>query len=402
MRVLQITRDYASNGGIGRYVQDLTAALIESGHEVAIVCSEGSKDGPGRIDLIPACDEFEHRDARTNRAAVAAVASAFSPDAVLLHAMDDYQLEVTLRQQYHVARFVHNHVYCPSGLDHDTSSFTPCERTQGRACIRGYMSHRCWRIRKPATAATFYRRAAAAVASLRTAPLLFAGSRYVRGRLVKHGVNARRIILAPYFAAVPETARFSPQPDAGTLLYVGRIVPEKGLGHLLGAMQQVSADARLIVNGDGPARHDMEALAQRLGLRDRVEFIGWTPREELLACYREAAVVVMPSVWPEPFGLAGIEAMAYGKPVVAFRAGATPEWLAHGETGFLVERGDIDGLAWRIRELLADPALRLRMGRAAKVRVSHEFSREQHLAAICDGLSLDMPAVQACETRAHA
>ncbi len=388
MKVLQITRDYVNNGGIGRYVQDLTAALEASHHEVAIVCAEGSSGGAAAVEVIPGCDEFEHPNARANRAAVAAAASAFSPDAVLLQGINDYKLELTLRQRYRVARFVHNHEYCPSGIDHDTASLEACERRLGRTCVYGYVTRRCWHVRRPAAAARLYRLVTASVENLRTAPIVFTGSQYVRGRLLRHGVDPRRITVAPYFAGVPgASAQSAPPRRAGnTLLYVGRIVPEKGLGHLLRAMRQMRPGTRLVVNGDGPARPAMEALVNEFGLGDCVEFIGWTAPEGLSASYAAADVVVVPSVWPEPFGLVGIEAMAYGKPVVAFRSGAIPEWLADGETGYLVERGDVAGLAHRADELLADPALRLRMGCAGRERVAREFSPAQHLAAIMDGL----------------
>jgi glycosyltransferase involved in cell wall biosynthesis len=388
MKVLQITRDYASNGGIGRYVQDLTGALEQAHHDVAVVCGDGSEGERGAVSVVTGCDEFEHPDAPANRLAVLERASAFAPDLVLVHAMDDYGLEALLRERYRVARFVHNHLYCPSGIDHDTASLRGCERAQGRACVSGYVTRRCWHIRQPATAARFYRRTAAAVASVRTAPLLFTASQYVRGRLLRHGVDPRRIRVAPYFAGVPGAGVHTPprRPAGNTLLYVGRIVPEKGIGYLLRAMPQLNARARLIINGDGPARPEMAALAQRLGIDNRVEFLGWTCREALLTCYEQADVVVVPSVWPEPFGLVGIEAMAYAKPVVAFRSGAIPEWLADGETGYALDRGDVAGLARRTEELLADPVLRLRMGRAGYERVAREFSRERHLAAIRDGL----------------
>jgi glycosyltransferase involved in cell wall biosynthesis len=386
MRILQITRDYLSNGGIGRYVQDVTAALNDARHDVAVVCSEASPDAGAYV--VPGCDEFEHRDARCNRQAVLEFAAGYAPDYVLLHAMDDYRLEAMLRERYRVARFIHNHVYCPSGLDYDAASERSCDRAQGLSCISGYMTARCWDIRNPATATKFYRRSAAAIESTRTAPLVFTASQYVRGRLVRNGVPASRITVAPYFAGVPGgVPSGSATRSTNSLLFVGRLVPEKGLAYLLRAMRSMDPATRLTVNGDGPARAELVSLTQGLGLAGRVDFRGWTSRTELLACYERADVVVVPSLWPEPFGLVGIEAMAYGKPVVAFRGGGIPEWLADGGTGYAVECGDVAGLARRCSELLGDPELRLRMGERARARVRNEFSRERHVAAITDALA---------------
>ena len=171
------------------------------------------------------------------------------------------------------------------------------------------------------------------------------------------------------------------------MLFVGRIVPEKGLAHLLQAMTRMNVPARLIVNGDGPERLPMESLVRQLGLEERVEFIGWTAPDGLRASYAAADVVVVPSLWPEPFGLVGIEAMAHGKPVVAFRSGAIPEWLDDGTTGYAVATGDVDGLARRLDELIGDRGLRAGMGRAARARAMRDFSRVRHLATMREAIA---------------
>jgi len=391
VKILQLTRDYIRNGGIGSYVQDLTALLEAAHHEVAVICSEGAAgDGPAIVERIAGFDEFAHPNARANRERALALAASFEPDIVLVHAMDDFELERLLRRHHAVARFVHNHLYCSSGIDHDRSSLSPCLKPHGRACVIGFLTRRCWRIRDPRTAALFHRRAAAAVAGLRASEVVFAASAYVRGRIVRQGVAPERVVLAPYFTGVPGLPDGSLQlrPDGHTLLFAGRVAPEKGLEHLLRSLRHLSGRWRLVVNGDGPDLARVTALARRLRLLDRIEFTGWSSRQQLLRCYEAADVVVVPSVWPEPFGLVGIEAMAYGKPVVAFRSGGIPEWLVHGETGFLVENGDVAEMGQRIGELLADPQLRLRMARAARDRVWREFSPAQHLAAVDRGLSL--------------
>ena len=391
MKILQLTRDYIQNGGIGIYVRNLTTLLETTGHDVAVICSERpAEDGPTMVERIAGFDEFEHDNARANRERVLATATSFGPDVILIHAMDDFELERLLRRQYSVARFVHNHIYCSSGIDHDTSPLRPCERLQGPACVAGYLTRRCWNTSRPSTAVAFYRRATAAVSSLQASEVIFAASDYVRGRILQHGVAPERVILAPYFPGVPGLPSDSLQlrPDGHTLLFVGRVLLEKGLDYLLRSLPDISGPWRLIVDGDGPALENAIALARRLRLLDRIEFAGWSSREQHLTHYETADVVVVPSVWPEPFGLVGIEAMAYGKPVVAFRTGGIPDWLAHEETGFLVENGNAVELGQRIGELLADPQLRLRMGRAARDRALDKFSPGRHLAAIEHGLSL--------------
>lgn len=129
--------------------------------------------------------------------------------------------------------------------------------------------------------------------------------------------------------------------------------------------------------GDGPSRAAAEKLAEALGLAARVQFAGW--QEDVEPFYARASLLAVPSLWPEPFGIVGIEAMARALPVVAYRSGGIPEWLADGETGILVEPGDVRGLAATLDEILSDPEKARRMGRAGQSRQRELFGPAQHI-----------------------
>ena len=211
----------------------------------------------------------------------------------------------------------------------------------------------------------------------------------MRQRIARQGVDAQRVVVAPYFTRPPAAscARPASTQREMRLLFVGRIVPEKGLHHLLQAMPALGDDVRLLVNGDGPARAAAEAQARQLGIEGRVDFLGWTDQDKLAECYEKADAVAMPSLWPEPFGLVGIEAMSYGLPVVGYGSGAIPEWLTDGVTGHVVARGDIEGLARRARQILEDGALRQRMGKAAQDRVREQYTAARHLDTLLYSVS---------------
>jgi glycosyltransferase involved in cell wall biosynthesis len=108
-----------------------------------------------------------------------------------------------------------------------------------------------------------------------------------------------------------------------------------------------------------------------------VRFHGFVPSGELKNFYQEASLLAVSSVWPEPFGLVGQEAMFYGLPVVGFDAGGIREWLLHGENGFLVRWKDIDGLALRIEQLLRDKDLGRRLGARGRELVSQQQTISQ-------------------------
>ena len=90
-------------------------------------------------------------------------------------------------------------------------------------------------------------------------------------------------------------------------------------------------------------------------------------------------MVVVPSVWPEPFGIVGIEAMAYGKPVIAFDVGGISEWLEDGKTGFIIKLRDEAALAEKLNLLLQNPNLALRMGTQARESVEKRFVPDIHV-----------------------
>jgi len=104
----------------------------------------------------------------------------------------------------------------------------------------------------------------------------------------------------------------------------------------------------------------MKKLADRLGVMDCVEFIGWIPPEKIKTYYRKASVFVMPSLM-EGFGLVFLEAMAQGLPVIGGNVGGTAELIKEGENGFLVDPGDVSTLGENIREFLINLELRRRV-----------------------------------------
>jgi glycosyltransferase involved in cell wall biosynthesis len=158
---------------------------------------------------------------------------------------------------------------------------------------------------------------------------------------------------------------------------VGRHVYYKGFDVLIRALRAV--DAELWIGGRGPMTDDFRAAAQEAGVAERVRFLGFIPDPELVAYYDACDIFCMPSTErAEQFGLVQLEAMHLGKPVVATRLGTGVEYVTIDEvTGLLVEPGSEAGLAHALNRLLADNALRARLGEAARQRVADVFSVRQ-------------------------
>jgi rhamnosyl/mannosyltransferase len=160
------------------------------------------------------------------------------------------------------------------------------------------------------------------------------------------------------------------------LLFAGRMVAYKGVDVLLRALTGI--DAHLFLAGGGPMQHAWTALARELGVRDRAHFAGEVEPGELHALYHACDVFVLPSVTrAEAFGYVQLEAMACRKPVVSTRVASGVPWVNRDEeTGLTVAPGDPNALADALRRLLADDALRARLGAAGHVRVLSNFTIE--------------------------
>ncbi|MDT0165500.1 glycosyltransferase [Actinotalea sp. AC32] len=163
-------------------------------------------------------------------------------------------------------------------------------------------------------------------------------------------------------------------PARHRLLSIGRLVERKGVATVVEALAQLP-DADLVIAG-GPAAHEVAAdpeaqrladLAERLGVRDRVHFVGSVARDDVPALLRGADVVVA-TPWYEPFGIVPLEAAACGRPLVGSAVGGLLDSVADGVTGLLVPPRDADALAAALRGLLDDPARRRRFGAAARTR----------------------------------
>jgi D-inositol-3-phosphate glycosyltransferase len=185
--------------------------------------------------------------------------------------------------------------------------------------------------------------------------------------------------------------------DRPTLLYVGRIAPIKGLETLLEAVDRLGLAGRrvrlLVVGGDADERIDgheayVRGLTCRLGLCDDVVFVGAQPQISLPDYYAAADLTIMPSYY-ESFGMVALEAMACGSPVVASRVGGLATTVRDGFTGFLVPEGDAPALAARIETLLADAALRAKLG-AEGVR----WAAKHRWACVADAVCREYAQVQ--------
>jgi N-acetyl-alpha-D-glucosaminyl L-malate synthase BshA len=205
-------------------------------------------------------------------------------------------------------------------------------------------------------------------------------SRYLRDETDRVFGATRAIDVIPNFVDV---SRFRPVEDAARravfarpsqalLLHVSNFRPVKRAPACVEVLARLvrERDAVLVMVGDGPERAECEARARRLGLRDRVRFVGAHAEVERLLAVADA--FLLPSEY-ESFGLAALEAMACGTPPLTVRAGGLPEVVTDGLDGVLAPPGDDEALAAAAASLLADPARLRAMGEAARATAVERF-----------------------------
>jgi glycosyltransferase involved in cell wall biosynthesis len=192
---------------------------------------------------------------------------------------------------------------------------------------------------------------------LRRARLAVCASRELADAARRLGARDARVI--PNGIDVP--AEVGDPQDPPHVLYAGRLSAEKGVRELVAATRGLP----LVVAGDGPLRNEVPGA------------LGMVPHDELLRLYDRASVVACPSR-REGFGVACLEAMASGRPVVASAVGGLRDLVVDGETGLLVPPGDVTALRAALQRLLGDAELRGRLGRAARDRVVAEFTWKRY------------------------
>lgn len=381
MKILHLNDHYKRAGGAETVLLHTLSALEEHGVENVVV-HQHLASVSGKMRKLYRVDHLG--DARPPhpervRETFRQILETERPDLVHLHDIGNHDIvELSCRFSPTVQSVLNHSFYCPGGNLYLPWAHRICGRAFGPFCLASAFLTHCNSIR-PAVLGSSYRLSHRMLRESDRHPLL-ALSRYQADCLMKNGVAPERIhVLHPCTELPALSAAAIPRDADPMILFVGRIYPTKGLPLLIQSLRRVRSPFRLVVNGDGPGLASAQTLVQKWGLGTCVQFLGWAIPERHLQCYAECSMVVVPSLWPEPFGLVGIEAMSYAKPVVAFRVGGIPEWLEDSVTGFLIPPGNLKAMAEKIDFLIQNPKIAQEMGRRGRQRVGREFVSQNYV-----------------------
>lgn len=417
MRIAIINWSNRRVGGVETYLNTIIPELTRDGHQVAFCCEVDKPAERLRIDLPE--DSPTWCVASLGAAKTLAALKAWTPDVIYSHKLDDPELE---RQVLGVAPsvfFAHDYNgTCISGSK--TFKFPvvqPCNRTFGWQCLMHYFPHRCGGL-SPVTMVRLYSLQSKRLENLHAYDAIVTHSDHMLEELMKHGLSPKRAYNFPYYvqsttgngnrnARVARTFSEALNSDEAlaqdnlglnsktefTLLFSGRMEYLKGAHVLLDALPEVTGTLakplRVIFAGEGRERRALERQAARMrNAKLNIEFIGWVERKVIEELLKACDLMVVPSLWPEPFGLVGPEAGQFGVPVAAFDVGGIGDWLSDGLNGFLAPGcpPTSHGLAQAIIKCLQDPAQHAILRRGA-FEASRQFNIKNHLTALLEVFS---------------
>jgi len=364
-------------GGVETYLRRLVPELLARGHECvyAFELPRAHRDVPvvSPQSLLLDSNFLGH-------------VAGFEPDVIVQSSLQDPRRELALGQRWPVVVFAHAYGgMCISGTRrHARPAPEVCSKRFGLECWKFYFTRRCGGL-NPGTALSLYRENQLRRQALLAADAVVVASETMSDLVKTHGVPAELVTTIPYYVPPPPELTSSvvrTRHSAKRALFVGRLTDLKGWRLFLRAaaiLRESGNEWTVVIAGDGPDREEVRTEASRLKLR--LELHPWLEPSARDALMESATVLVIPSTWPEPFGLVGLEAARLGVPTVAFDVGGIRDWLVPERTGLLARPGSSESLASSIARSIEDEIRYDRMSEEAQLQAQN-FSVERHVKAL--------------------
>jgi len=383
MKLLFVHQNLGAFAGAEANILITATELRARGHELGLAYATTTGKGEQKWkDVFSDCFPIaEFQAAETT----AAILKEFQPDLIYLHTFPEVEaVEALVASSIPVVRMVHDHsLYCLRSYKYNPLTRTVCTRAASLYCIfpclaplarnrgegRPFKLSSYFNLRRQLDASKHCQR-------------LIVYSDYSRDELVRNGFDGSRIHVHVPIECWGTKGLVTNFSGNNRILFAGQIIRGKGVDILLKSLAKVRTPFECIVAGDGNHRAYCERLSKQLGLQDKVRFVGYLPPEELKKQYTQASVFAVSSVWPEPFGMVGPEAMRYGLPVVAFDAGGISEWLMNGENGILVPWMDTAGYARALETLLEDKEKAREMGKRGLEHVNRIYDARKQVGTL--------------------
>lgn len=380
--------------GAERYIESIAGFLQHEGHEAALWYENENPNDRQRF--LPQIFPSQHSLESLGIDAWIRTLEEWEPDLIFGHGLYDPQPEAETLKIAPSVYFAHNyHGTCISGQKCQAKpGIKACSRKFGPACLVMFYPRRCGGL-NPVTLIKDYQRTQDRLAVIARYSKVVTHTAHMEAEYWKHGISCEAISQYSISHPLQVTQPFGVDSVGDNnatwnLLFIGRMVELKGGGVFLDSLPAITRNLQKPIKvcfaGDGPSRESWESRA-RVIERDhphvKVEFTGWISGERLESVISEAHLHVLPSLWPEPFGMSGLELGLRSIPTVAFRVGGVPDWLRDGVNGILAENSHpaVGQLADAVVASLRDRKFYAELRSGAR-RVATSMTFEKHCASL--------------------
>lgn len=372
IKILWINTKADFTGGCESYIYHTAKHLAERGFANTLIYDVEGWTEPKFTQAF---------EAAFPRVVLARQIAEINPDIIYVHRLAGKKaIKELLETGKPVVRFFHDHkLFCLREHKYRTIGQATCTKPTGFRCYPclGFIHRGEGKL--PVKFASLSKLVAEQNINKKLTGFVVA-SDYMKAHLIKHGFEPDKIKVIPLYSW--KESESLPIKDGNYLLFAGQILTGKGIDTLLEAMSKMVSDIPLIIAGSGKQMEEYKELCKSANLEDRVRFIGHVDQERLKALYSNCTCVVMPSRVPETFGLSGLEAMSWSKPVIATDVGGISQWLKQGENGYLVPSNDGLYLAGTIDKLLSNRKMAKTMGKTGYKMYMENFNAAKHLDSL--------------------
>ena len=374
-KILFISQYAGFIGGLERYIYAVASLLRANGFTTFMLYLEKTRESEHFLSAFNDSWNFNQRPSINEK----------DFQLTTLHKIDSPAILKEILNRFAPTLFVHDHIYyCPKGF-----KYYPYKRIN---CSRGYNSLFCGicsslvpprHIRSQGGLKTMIQKNFFLSPQLfhlaRSCSSFVVLSQFMANNLKRCGIPENSIHIIPPFLDIPSQKKSIPSRGKAPakIILAAQQVMSKGTPLFLEALSLLRHPYQAHILGTGSRLKDFISLSQQMKLENNVYFEGWVSNPQKF--FIQADIGVFPSLWQEPFGLSGIEAMSFEIPVVGFNVGGTSEWLKDEFNGFLIPERNTCKMAEKIDLLIEKTELRLKLGQNARQYVIKEFDKNKFL-----------------------
>ncbi|MBN2860527.1 MAG: glycosyltransferase family 4 protein [Sphaerochaetaceae bacterium] len=374
MNILFVNTTGGFFGGVEQNIALAAQGLTERGHSCYFVCRTRSMIDQEKFDALFA------QTWELSSISFEQILSEVDIDVFYVHKYEPIDELIAVKGTKKIVRMVHDHdLYCPRRHKYYAFSRKICTRRCSLFC---YVDLAFLERRDGALRYVSIGKKIREMKKNYEVDTLLVGSSYMKRELERNGFDSGRIQLLP--PCVQDDPRpLQTFPQSPSILYVGQMIKGKGVDILLEAYrllcERLEDTVTLHLIGRGNEENSLRRSAETSGILSSVTFHGWVAHDLLASYYDAATVVVVPSRWPEPFGMVGVEAMLRERAVIASEVGGIPDWLKDGQNGILVPPNDVEALYRALAALVSDTERSETMGKEGRILAQNLFPYERYI-----------------------